>query len=117
MTAFAATTPSLGSASTFGVLSSTYSNTILGTIINGDLGYTTGPAMLPTVNGTIHLVTSTYSQAGIDQGAALASVNSQACTFTFAPGAIDLSTDTTHGPIGVYTPGVYCIDGAASIGT
>jgi hypothetical protein len=40
-----------------------------------------------------------------------------ACTFTFAPGAIDLATDTTHGPIGVYTPGVYCINGAASIGT
>jgi hypothetical protein len=40
-----------------------------------------------------------------------------ACTFTFAPGAIDLSTDTTHGPVGQYGPGVYCIDGAASIGT
>lgn len=117
LTAFAATSPSLGTASTFGVLSSTYTNTVLGTTINGDLGYTTGPAVAPTVSGTTHLVTLTYSQAGTAQGAALTSLNSQACTYTFAPGVIDLSTDITHGPIGVYTPGVYCIDGAASIGT
>jgi hypothetical protein len=40
-----------------------------------------------------------------------------ACTFTFANGPINLSTDTTHGQIGQYVPGVYCINGAASIGT
>ncbi len=115
--AFAATTPSMGAASTFGVLSSTYTNTTAGTTINGDLGYTTPPAMAPTVNGTTHVADSTYNQAGIDQNAALNNLNGQACTFTFAPGAIDLATDTTHGPIGVYTPGVYCTSGAASIGT
>lgn len=62
---------------------------------------------------------SPYATAGIDQSNLLTGLNSQACTFTFASGAIDLATDTTHGPIGVYTPGVYCTSGpgAASIGT
>ena len=117
MAALAAAAPSLGAAATFGVLGSTYTNTVAGTAINGDLGYTTGPAVAPTVNGTTHVADGTYNQAGIDQGAALANLNGQACTFTFAPGAIDLAADTTHGPIGVYAPGVYCISGAASIGT
>ncbi len=115
--AYAATTPSLGLANSFGILSSTYTNTTPGTTINGDLGYTTGPATTPTVNGTTHVANGTYNQAGTDQGSALTALNSQACTFSFAGGAIDLATDTTHGPIGVYTPGVYCVTGAASIGT
>ena len=41
----AATSPSLGMASTFSILASTYTNTVSGTTINGDLGYTTGPAV------------------------------------------------------------------------
>ncbi len=113
---FAATTPTLGAAASFGILASTYTNTVAGNIINGDLGYTTGPATAPTVNGTTHVADSTYNQAGIDQAAALSNLNSQACTFTFAPGPIDLASDTTHGPIGLYAPGVYCTTGAASIG-
>lgn len=117
--AMAASTPSLGTATTFGILSSTYTNTVSGTTINGDLGYTTGPAVAPTVTGTTHPADSTYTQAGTAQGTALTNLNSQACTFTFAPGAVNLSTDTTHGPAGVYTPGVYCTSSssAASIGT
>ncbi len=117
--ALAATTPSLGTAATFGILSSTYTNTVAGSTINGDLGYTTPPAVAPTVNGATHVADSAYNQAGTDQGTALTNLNSQACTFTFAPGAIDLAADTTHGPIGVYTPGVYCTAAAsaASIGT
>ncbi len=115
--ALAATTPSLGAATTFGVLGSTYTNTTAGTTINGDLGYTTGPAVAPTVSGTTHVADAIYNQAGIDQGTALTNLNGQACTFSFAPGAIDLAADTTHGPIGVYAPGVYCVSGAASIGT
>ncbi len=116
---FAATTPTLGDASTFGILGSTYTNTTAGTTINGDLGYTTGPATAPTVNGTTYANTGIYSQAGTDQATALTNLNSQACTFTFAAGAIDLAADTTHGTLGVYTPGVYCTSGAgaASIGT
>ncbi|HSW88383.1 MAG TPA: ice-binding family protein [Candidatus Saccharimonadales bacterium] len=115
---YAATTPSLGQAATFAILANTYSNVVGGTTINGDLGYTTGPATIPTVNGTTHVADSTYTQAGIDQNSALSALASQPCTFTFAPGAVDLATDTTHGPIGVYTPGVYCTSSAsaASIG-
>src|SRR3989344_6126319 len=119
MLALAATTPTLGAASTFGILGSTYTNTAAGTSIVGDIGYTTGPAVAPTVSGTTHPNDGTYAQAGIDQGTALTNLNSQACTFTFAAGAIDLAADTTHGPVGVYTPGVYCTSGAgaASIGS
>ncbi|MEO8065238.1 MAG: ice-binding family protein [Candidatus Doudnabacteria bacterium] len=117
VTANAATSPGLGTANSFTVLSGSYTNTLVGTVINGDLGYTTGPAVAPTVTGVTHTADATYAQAGIDQGAALSALNSQPCTFTFAPGAIDLAADTTHGPVGVYTPGVYCVLGAADVGT
>lgn len=117
-TALAATSPSLGLAASFGILSNTFTNTAPGTTINGDVGYTTPPATAATVNGTIHAADSTYAQAGIDQNTALTNLNSQPCTFTFPAGAVDLATDTTHGTIGVYTPGVYCTasSSAASIG-
>jgi hypothetical protein len=114
--AAAAASQSLGAANSFVVLSSTYTNTAAGTTLNGDLGYTTPPALAPTLNGTSHVADSIYNQAGIDQGNALASLNASPCTFNFAPGAIDLATDITHGPVGVYAPGVYCTTGAASIG-
>lgn len=114
--ASAATSPGLGAANTFTVLSGSYVNTTPGTTISADLGYTTSPAVAPTVGGTTHVADSTYNQAGIDQGNALSSLNSQPCTFTFAPGAIDLASDTTHGPVGVYAPGVYCMSGAVDIG-
>lgn len=114
--ASAATSPGLGAANTFTILSDTYINTTSGTTISGDLGYTTGPAVAPTVGGTTHVANSTYNQAGIDQGNALNDLNNQPCTFTFAPGPIDLASDTTHGPVGVYEPGVYCMTGAVDIG-
>lgn len=115
--ATAATSPGLGVASTFSILASTYTNTAAGTTINGDLGYTTPPGVNPTVNGNTHVADTTYSQAGTAEGVALPLLATQTCTFNFAPGAIDLAIDTTHGPIGIYTPGVYCITGAASVGT
>lgn len=114
--AHAATPPPLGAADSFTILSGTYSNSTLGTTINGDLGYTTPPAVTPTVNGVTHIADAVYNQAGIDQGTALSALNGQPCTFSFAPGAVDLASDTTHGVAGVYVPGVYCISGAASIG-
>ena len=111
----AATTPSLGEAASFAILSSTYTNTVSGTTINGDLGYTTGPDMAPTVNGAIFI---TPTQAGADQNSALTALNIQAPTFSYPSGAIDLATDTrTPSGTGVFTPGVYVIDGAATIGT
>ncbi|MEO8863112.1 MAG: ice-binding family protein [Candidatus Saccharimonadales bacterium] len=114
--AYAATSPALGQADPFSVLSSSFVNTAPGTVLNGDLGYTTGPAVPATVNGHTRVADATYNQAGIDQGTALASLNSQPCTFSFAPGPIDLASDTTHGTVGLYAPGVYCIAGATSIG-
>ncbi|HVB66063.1 MAG TPA: ice-binding family protein, partial [Candidatus Acidoferrales bacterium] len=119
----------------FGVLASTYANTSPGTYIVGNLGYTTGPALAPTVNGIIytaggiysqagsdsytthssigiiHTAGDMYSQAGITQNTATSSANSQACTTNLGT-IVDLST--VQG--GVYTPGVYCTTGAASIG-
>ncbi len=116
LAAFAATSPGLGSAGSFVILSDTYSNSSSGTTLSGDLGYTTPPATAPTVNGNVHMADSTYNQAGIDQGTALVALNNQVCDFNFSPGPIDLASDTTHGPVGVYTPGTYCITGAASVG-
>jgi len=108
----AATSPGLGAARTYAILSSTYTNTTPGTTLNGNLGFTTGPAVTPTVNGSTN---TSYSTAGTDQAVTLAALNSQPCTFTYGS-VMDLASDTTHGPIGVYTPGVYCIGGAANIG-
>ncbi len=106
-----ASTPSLGIADTYGILASTYTNTVIGTTINGDVGYTTGPATVPTINGTTHIADGSYNQAGIDQGSALSLLNAQSCDFSFGS-ATDLSLLSQ--PL---APGVYCITGAASIGT
>ena len=125
ITASAASTPSLGAAATYGVLSDTYTNPTGPTTITGDVGFTTAPAISPLGTHANYGFGTPYSTAGADQATALAALNSGAnatCDFTFAAGAIDLATDTTHVPsfgsiIGEYTPGVYCIDGAVSIGT
>ena len=110
--AFAASAPDLGAANSFGILASTYTNTVAGTSITGDLGYTTGPAVAPTVSGSTYVANGTYSQAGLDQNSAISSANSQTCTSNLGT-AIDLSLVNN----GTYTPGVYCTTGATSIGT
>lgn len=102
---FAATTPSLGAAANYGVLGSTYTNTVGGTTINGNLGYITGPATAPTVNGTTFVNSGTYAQAGTDQGTALSNLNGQSCTSLGA--IVTLS--------GTYTPGCYSSTGAMDI--
>jgi len=126
-----ATTPSLGAAATFGVLSSTYTNPIGPATINGDLGYTT-PPVVPAILGvgsSIHTplsdspAGSVYLAAGTAQANALIALNggvNAACDWSFPPGDIDLSIDISRpGPAvpGVYPPGVYCITGAMSVGT
>ena len=104
-------TPSLGAAENFGVLANNYTNTIVGTTINGDLGYTTAPAKMPTINGTTYTgADATYIQADTDQDTALSALNAESCDYNFGS-ATDLSLLTQ--PL---TPGVYCITGAASIG-
>lgn len=118
-------TPSLGVADTFSILSDTFTSTVGPTTVTGDIGYTTGPAVPAVLTGTIHTAVSDipaggiYNQAGLDQATALAALNTQSCSFTFAPGAIDLATDVTHIPafgsiLGEYVPGVYCTSGVAS---
>jgi uncharacterized repeat protein (TIGR01451 family) len=116
ISASAATTPSMGAAAGFGVLASTYTNTAAGTTINGDLGYITGPATAPVVNGVTHINDGTYTSAVTAQGSALVNLNAQPCTFSFPAGAVNLSTEATHGPVGVFTPGVYCGDAAMDVG-
>ncbi len=124
--AYAATTPSLGAAASYAILASSFINTFAGTTVNGDIGFTTGPAVRPLGVQQRYGSGYPYSTAGTDQGSALApGLSSQGCTFTFAAGAIDLSTnDGTGGTgtpptsAGVFGPGVWCTQGAgaASIG-
>lgn len=111
----AATTPPLGTAEPYSVLSSTYTNTTA-TTINGEVGFTTGPAVPPLGTHVNYGSVPPYATAGADQGIALSALASEPCTFTFAAGAVDLSIDTTHGVAGVYDPGVYCSTGAMEIG-
>lgn len=117
MTALAATTPSLGAAASFGILAHTLTSTTIpfGANVVGDMGYATSTGVTVFASGLTHVNDAIYAQAGADQHTALAALNSQACTFTFG-GAVDLATDTSHGALGVYTPGVYCSAGAMSIG-
>lgn len=114
--ASAAATPSLGLGLTYGILASTYTNTVAGTTINnGDLGYITAPALAPTVSGTTHVADAAYSQAGIDQGVALANLNSQSCT-SLGAGAVNLNAITVGAnPPGTFPPGCYSSGGAMNI--
>ena len=114
--ALAATAPSLGSTSTYGVVSSTFtnSNTAPQTIINGDVCFTTGPVTPPlTITGTT--VTPCPPVTGVDQGVALANLNGQACTFLGA-GAIALDSVVIGvNPPGTIPPGCYSSGGAMNI--
>ena len=113
----AATAPNLGTAATFGVLSSTYTNTGAGTTITGDLGYTTGPAMAPdTVSGTTQVANGPYTTAGLDQATALANLNGQSCT-SLGAGAVALNAINVGSGPGVFPPGCYSSGGAMNITT
>ena len=100
-------------ADNFAVLASTYGNSGA-TTITGDLGYTTGPGVAPTIlSGTTHVgvADSAYTQGGTHQASILGALNAQSCDFVFGS-ATDLSLQPQ--PL---VPGVYCIGAAASIGT
>lgn len=119
LAASAATTPQLGAAATYGILAQTYNNAVPGSTINGDIGYTVAPAVVPMGVHTNVGSAAPFATAIADQSTALTALNAQACTHTFPAGAIDLATDTSHGTLGVYTPGVYCVSGlvmAANLG-
>ncbi|MDO8443216.1 MAG: ice-binding family protein [bacterium] len=111
----AATAPSLGSLSTFGIVSGTFTNanTPPQTIINGNTCYTTGPDTVPTTyNGTAG---ACPGAAGADQLAALNNVvdglNVQACTDLGASAALN---NVAGHLTGVYTPGCYSTSGAGA---
>ena len=101
----------LAGANNFAILANTYTNTAGGVVLNGDVGYTTPPAVAPTISGSTHVADAAYTQAGIDQGTALTALNTPPCDFTFGA-ATDLSLLSQ--PL---LPGVYCVTGAQSIGS
>lgn len=105
-TVFAASTPSLGTATTFGVLAHKFSYAHSGWVVTGNIGDTTssGSGTYLVSGGTTYVApNSSYTQAGADQGTALAALSSQACTVNL-PAHVDLASFNS----GVYAPGVYC---------
>lgn len=115
-TALSQTGPPLGTAATYGVVSSTFTNanTAPQTIINGDVCYTTAPVTQPlTITGAT--VTPCPPSVGDDQGLALADLNAQSCTFLGA-GAITLDSIVIAGnPPGTIPPGCYSSGGAMNV--
>lgn len=95
----------------YGILSSTYTDTSGATTVNGDVGFTTLPATAPLGVHTNYGSAAPYSQAGIDQGTTLATLNALPCDFTFGS-AQDLSL-----LVQPLVAGVYCTTGAQSVGT
>lgn len=116
--AFAATAPPLGTAGTYAIVSSTFTNanTAPQTIVNGDVCYTTGPVTPPlTVTG----LTSTpcLPAVGTDQALALANLNGQVCT-SLGAGAVALDSIVIgSNPPGTIPPGCYSSGGAMSVTT
>lgn len=109
-----ATAPNLGSESTYGIVSSTLTNTVAGSTINGDVCYTTGPATAPTISGAT--VVPCPPATGTDQGSALSNLNGQACTSIGAAVALN-SVSIGGGAPGTFPPGCYSSTGAMSIAT
>jgi hypothetical protein len=114
---FAATAPSLGTASSYGVAATTFtnSNTAPKTVINGSECATTQPTTVPlAISGST--VTPCDPQVGIDQTAALNNaidgLNTQACTPI--SGALDTVIIGSN-PAGTFPPGCYAETGAMNI--
>lgn len=102
--------PSLGSLSTYGIASSTFTNTTAGTNVTGDVCFTTGPAVAATVSGTTG---PCPASAGTDQSGALAIINGQTCT-ALPAGNLDTVVIGANPP-GVIPPGCYFRAGAINI--
>lgn len=116
--ALAATAPTMGTMSTYGIISSTFtnSNTAPQTIVNGDRCDTTPPASAPiTTTGTI-TTGGCDAALGTTQTSALSDLNGQSCTSIGA--AVDLNAITIAGyPAGTFPPGCYSSTGAMNIVT
>jgi hypothetical protein len=106
--------PDLGSTDSFAITSETFTNTTAGTTIDGDVCFTTGPGVAPTINGDQQ--TPCPDQIGIDQGAALAELNEESCTSIGAEVALD-QISIGDGPPGEFPSGCYSSTGAMTITT
>jgi len=106
--AYAATTPSLGAAASYGLLSTTYVDPVTATAstINGDVGYTIAPAQAPVWVGTNYGAGAPYATAGADQGTALTAVNGVGQGCVVIAGALNAVTIGANPP-GVFPPGCY----------
>jgi hypothetical protein len=115
VTVSAASTPSLGAAAAYGVLSSTYVNPVPGTTVNGAVGFSTAPAVTPSGTHIYYGNVVPYSTAGTDQGVALINLNSQPCT-SLGAGGVALNSVIIPGyPAGTFPPGCYSSGGAMDI--
>ncbi|MGZ5086621.1 MAG: IPTL-CTERM sorting domain-containing protein [Usitatibacter sp.] len=118
--ALAATAPNLGTAAPFGIVAgSTYTNTAAGTTVNGNICYTTAPAV-PATSLNPPVVPCTPQILLTDLPNALADLNAQALAATCTPigAAVDLSLIAIGGGTpGVFPPGCYSSTGAMSIGS
>jgi hypothetical protein len=101
--------PSLASEAPFAIVSGTYTNTVAGTTIIGNLCFTTGPAVAPVVTGTVG---PCPAATGPDQIAATAVLTGQACTTIAGPleGVI-----IGANPPGTFPPGCYTSVGALNV--
>lgn len=113
--ALAATAPPLGTLSTYGVVAETYTGNGAVSTISGNVCYTTGPGTFPPsiIGGGALNVPCTN---GGDQVAALADLNSQACTPLGAAVALDSVTIGVNPP-GTFPPGCYSSTGAMTVTT
>ena len=123
--ALAATTPSLGTANTFGLISNLFQHnattTITGVVGNtlGVLGYSSiaGLGIINTSNGTTEVNNAAWTAAGIAQNAALANLNNQyllSCTNIGEVGNLDAIV-INGGTPGHFPPGCYYRAGAMNI--
>lgn len=110
--AFAATAPALGTNAPFGLVSSSFTNTAAGTTIQGNVCYTSGPAVTPSIFGTVTVPCDPAN--GTDQNAAVANLNGQVCTPI--AGALD-AVVIGGGTPGTIPPGCYEMTGAMNITT
>ena len=101
--------PSLGSENPFAIVSTTYTNTVAGTNITGNVCFTIPPAVAPVVVGTVG---PCPAAAGPDQIAATAVLTGQACTTIAGP--LEGVTILPNPP-GTFPPGCYTSVGALNI--
>lgn len=113
-----ATAPDIAVERTYGLTSSTFVNTAPGTTINGTAGQPAlcfdvagAPASPAAVTGTT--LSPCPAPVGIEQTAALATANGQACTVIGAGGLEGISIG--GGPAGTFPPGCYVRAAALTI--